>query len=116
MCFIVHYLHIGRFLKGLKKTYQDELAKASSTAEESFGNILTVRSFSNENKTIVSYSKDINSSYKLWQKVVCSDWCIYGSSHTSLICELKFIIVTSYCKSIEISMINWNQWPNHFNY
>jgi len=63
----VYYL--GRFLKGLKKNYQDELAKASSTAEESFGNILTVRSFSNENRTIFSYSKDINSSYKLGKKL-----------------------------------------------
>ena len=59
----------GRFLKGLKKEFQDELAKASSTAEESFGNILTVRSFSNEKRTVVSYSKDIDSSYKIGKKL-----------------------------------------------
>ncbi len=56
-------------MKGLKKNYQDELAKASSTAEESFGNILTVRSFSNEKRTILSYSADINASYKLGRKL-----------------------------------------------
>lgn len=60
---------VGRFLKKLRKEFQDELAHASSTAEESFGNIVTVRSFSNEEKMIKYYSEDINKSYSLGKKL-----------------------------------------------
>lgn len=60
---------VGRFLKKLRKEFQDELARAGSTAEESFGNIITVRSFSNEGKMIQSYSRDIKNSYKLGKKL-----------------------------------------------
>ena len=59
----------GRFLKGLRKDFQDKLAHASSTADESFGNIMTVRSFSNEGKMVSQYSQDINGSYKLGRKL-----------------------------------------------
>lgn len=39
------------------------------TAEESFGNIVTVRSFSNENKMVKNYSGDIDKSYNLGKKL-----------------------------------------------
>jgi ABC-type multidrug transport system fused ATPase/permease subunit len=45
------------------------LAHASSTAEESFGNIVTVRSFSNEGKMIAHYSINIDKSYGLGRKL-----------------------------------------------
>lgn len=60
---------VGRFLKNLRKEFQDELAHASSTAEESFGNMGTVRSFSNEGKMITIYSKDIDKSYSLGKRL-----------------------------------------------
>ena len=60
---------LGRFLKKLRKEFQDELAHASSTAEESFGNIVTVRSFSNERKMITQYSRNIDKSYGLGKKL-----------------------------------------------
>ena len=60
---------LGRFLKSLRKEFQDELAHASSTAEESFGNIVTVRSFSNEGKMVNHYSKNIDKSYGLGRKL-----------------------------------------------
>ncbi len=53
----------------MRKEFQDELAHASSTADESFGNVVTVRSFSNEKKMIQHYSKDINKSYELGKKL-----------------------------------------------
>lgn len=56
-------------MKSLRKDFQDKLAHASSTADESFGNIMTVRSFSNEKKMISQYSQDINGSYKLGRKL-----------------------------------------------
>ena len=59
----------GRFLKNLRKKFQDELAHASSTAEESISNMITVRSFSNESKMVDIYSGDIDKSYQLGRKL-----------------------------------------------
>ena len=59
----------GRFLKNLRKKFQDELAHANSTAEESISNIITVRSFSNESKMVDMYSDDIDKSYYLGRKL-----------------------------------------------
>ncbi len=56
-------------MKKLRKEFQDELTHASSTAEESFGNIVTVRSFSNESKMVNHYSKNIDKSYGLGRKL-----------------------------------------------
>ena len=60
---------VGRMVKSLQKKYQDKLALASSTAEESISNIRTVRFFSNENKMVSSYAKDINQSFLLGRKL-----------------------------------------------
>ena len=60
---------IGRFLKDLRKKFQDKLAHASSTAEESISNMITVRSFSNESKMVDQYSVDIDESYYLGRKL-----------------------------------------------
>lgn len=59
----------GRFLKNLRKKFQDELAHANSTAEESISNMITVRSFSNESKMVDIYSEDIDKSYHLGRKL-----------------------------------------------
>lgn len=56
-------------MKDLRKKFQDELASASSTAEESFGNVVTVRAFSNEGKMITFYSKNIDESYGIGKKL-----------------------------------------------
>ena len=56
-------------MKDLRKKFQDKLAHASSTAEESISNMITVRSFSNENKMIDQYSVDIDESYHLGRKL-----------------------------------------------
>ena len=62
-------LIIGRSLKSLQKDFQDKLAHASSTAEESISNVRTVRFFSNENKMVSLYGKDIDLSYLLGKKL-----------------------------------------------
>ena len=56
-------------MKKLRKDFQDKLAHANSTAEESISNILTVRSFSNESKMNRIYDADIDLSYRLGQKL-----------------------------------------------
>ena len=59
----------GRFLKSLRKGFQDKLAHANSTAEESISNMVTVRSFSNEPKMMNLYAVDIDESYRLGRKL-----------------------------------------------
>ena len=59
----------GRFLKDLRKNFQDKLAHANSTAEESISNVVTVRSFSNESKMTHLYGVDIDKSYQLGKKL-----------------------------------------------
>jgi len=59
----------GRFLKDLRKNFQDKLAHANSTAEESISNMVTVRSFSNESKMTHLYGVDIDKSYQLGKKL-----------------------------------------------
>ena len=56
-------------MKSLQKDFQDKLAHASSTAEESISNVRTVRFFSNENKMVSVYGKDIDLSYLLGRKL-----------------------------------------------
>ena len=59
----------GRFLKSLRKRFQDKLAMANNTAEETISNMRTVRAFTNEEKMKGLYNKDINSSYFLGRKI-----------------------------------------------
>ena len=56
-------------MQGLRKKFQDELAASSTTAEESIGNIRTVRSFSQERKSIDNYKIDIDKSYRVGAKL-----------------------------------------------
>lgn len=68
----------GSFVQGLRKRFQDELAAAASTAEEAIANIRTVRSFSQERKSMNSYGKDINKSYKSGAKLALASGFFNG--------------------------------------
>ncbi|RMX48535.1 hypothetical protein pdam_00021589 [Pocillopora damicornis] len=59
----------GSYVQRLRKKFQDELAAASATAEESIGNIRTVRSFSQERKAMGNYGTDVDKSYKVGAKL-----------------------------------------------
>jgi ABC-type multidrug transport system fused ATPase/permease subunit len=59
----------GKRVKALRKSFQDELAKGSSTGEEVISNIRTVRAFSQEDRLHNKYSEDINSSYGIGKKI-----------------------------------------------
>jgi ABC-type multidrug transport system fused ATPase/permease subunit len=65
----VSAVRYGRWLKNLRKDFQDKLAHANSTAEESISNITTVRSFSNELKMTGIYDVDIDKSYHLGRRL-----------------------------------------------
>jgi ABC-type multidrug transport system fused ATPase/permease subunit len=47
----------------IRKTFQDRLADASATAEESISNIRTVRSFVAEDKASQLYAESVDKSY-----------------------------------------------------
>lgn len=68
----------GRFVQGLRKKFQDELAAASTTAEESIGNIRTVRSFSQERKAMDNYKADIDKSYNVGAKLALASGLFQG--------------------------------------
>ncbi len=55
----------GRYLKKLRKEFQDALASSSVIAEESISSARTVRSFGAEGKMRGSYKKNIDTSYKI---------------------------------------------------
>eukprot|EP00794_Sanderia_malayensis_P014227 gene14227-15710_t len=55
----------GSFMRDIMKRFQDKLADAATTSEESIGNIRTVKAFSQEPKTSKLYAKDINESYSI---------------------------------------------------
>lgn len=54
---------LGAYVRDMNKKFQDKLADAATTAEESIGNVRTVKSFSQEKKTSTLYGNDINNSY-----------------------------------------------------
>ncbi len=66
-------------MKKVKKRFQDKLAHANSTAEESLGNMITVRSFSNETKMVNLYGDDIDKSYHLGRRLAFMIGTFMGS-------------------------------------
>ena len=59
----------GRFLKKLRKQFQDELAASSVIAEETISSARTVRSFAAEDKMAKYYKINIDKSYKIGIKL-----------------------------------------------
>lgn len=59
----------GKYLKNLRKKFQDELAASSTIAEETISSARTVRSFAAESKVLRSYKANIDSSYQIGVKL-----------------------------------------------
>lgn len=59
----------GRYLKVLRKTFQDKLALSNVIAEETISSARTVRSFAAEKKTGKAYEENINKSLKIGKKL-----------------------------------------------
>ena len=59
----------GKFVQGISKRFQDEIANAATVSEESVSNIRTVRSFSQERKSMRHYGEAIEKSYQLGAKL-----------------------------------------------
>ena len=59
----------GNYIKRLRKKFQDKLGEAGTIAEESISSIRTVRSFSNEEKSMDEYGVKIDESFALGKKM-----------------------------------------------
>ncbi len=55
----------GRYLRKLKKVFQDELAASSVIAEETISSVRTVRSFAAEEKLNKEYEKNVQKSFQI---------------------------------------------------
>ena len=55
----------GRYLRKLKKVFQDELAASSVVAEETISSVRTVRSFAAEEKLNKAYEVNVQKSFKI---------------------------------------------------
>ncbi len=68
----------GRYLKRLRKDFQDKLAAAGVTAEEGISSVRTVRSFGAENKIIDAYETDIMKSFRIAVRLsVCEGFFMF---------------------------------------
>ncbi|GAB1608654.1 ABC transporter B family member 27-like [Argonauta hians] len=59
----------GHYLKKMRKAFQDNLAEAGTSAEESISSLRTVRSFACENKVKQDYNDHIQKSYQIGKKL-----------------------------------------------
>ena len=60
----------GMFVRRLSKRVMDALAKATESAEESLGNLRTVRAFSKELSEIYKYQRSVYDAFKLGRTVM----------------------------------------------
>ena len=75
---IITYLCVaGKFVRKVRQTFQDRLADASATAEESISNIRTVRSFVAEDKASGAYGSSVDKSYAEGKKLAIAEGIVY---------------------------------------
>eukprot|EP01050_Picozoa_sp_SAG11_P017785 SAG11_NODE_2604_length_3179_cov_2.347078_3_plen_395_part_00 len=68
----------GRFVRRLSKQVQDALAEATESAEESLGNLYTVRAFSKERYEIGNYSRSVHNAYSLGRTMALAGGAFMG--------------------------------------
>ena len=84
----------GKKVKTLRKLFQDSLAEASTTAEESISNIRTVRTFSREDKCTDEYAVDIQKSYV--QGASLAKWIGGFAGFAGLLVQMAILLVLWY--------------------
>lgn len=84
----------GKKVKTLRKLFQDSLAEASTTAEESISNIRTVRTFSREDKCTDEYAVDIHKSYV--QGANLAKWIGGFAGFAGLLVQMAILLVLWY--------------------
>ncbi|XP_067937188.1 uncharacterized protein [Watersipora subatra] len=59
----------GKFMKKLRKNFQDRLADAGTVAEECISSMRTVRAFNGDKKAVADYDREIMKSYAVAKKI-----------------------------------------------
>ncbi|CAF0923345.1 unnamed protein product, partial [Didymodactylos carnosus] len=71
-------MQYGKLVRKLRKTFQDELANAGTTAEECISNMRTVRMFGSERKMNINYSDNVYKSYLVGKKLAFNSGLFMG--------------------------------------
>ena len=68
----------GKFVRKMRKQFQDRLAEAGTQAEEALSSVRTVKSFTGEEKAIKVYGNFIQESYKVGKKLALAqgEFCL----------------------------------------
>ena len=65
-------VHYGRYLRKLRKEFQDKLAASNIIAEEAISSARTVRSFAAESKVFRDYETNIQNSFSIGKKLAAA--------------------------------------------
>eukprot|EP01134_Creolimax_fragrantissima_P007566 CFRG7566T1 len=84
----------GRQVRGLRKRFQDTLAKASKVAEETIGSVRTVRAFANEDKAADDYNAAITDSFGIGVKTALAAGSFIGG--VSFLAQGAIVLVLWY--------------------
>ncbi|RUS83770.1 hypothetical protein EGW08_008476, partial [Elysia chlorotica] len=68
----------GKFVRKMRKQFQDRLADAGTQAEEALSSIRTVKSFTGEEKAIQVYGNFVQESYKVGKKLALAQGSMEG--------------------------------------
>lgn len=82
----------GRYLKKLKKEFQDELAASSVIAEETISSMRTVRSFAAEGKMSKEYEINIGKSFNIGKKLAVAQGGFMGFVGMISGCALALVL------------------------
>lgn len=91
----------GKKVKKLRKKFQDELAAASSVAEETLSNMRTVRSFANEEHSKAMYSSAVDKSYRVGYRLALVQAVFSGT--TGAVASLAVLLVLWYGGTLVVS-------------
>ncbi|GFR73008.1 ABC transporter B family protein [Elysia marginata] len=68
----------GKFVRKMRKQFQDRLAEAGTQAEEALSSVRTVKSFTGEQKAIKVYGNFVQESYKVGKKLALAQGSMEG--------------------------------------
>ena len=82
----------GAFVRRLSKRVMDALAKATESAEESLGNLRTVRAFSKELSEIDKYQRSVYDAFKLGRTMAIASSGFMGGTFMIVQFTLAFVL------------------------
>ena len=91
----------GKYVRDIRKTFQEELGKAASVAEEMLGSMRTVRAFSREEAVQKHYERSIHKTFSLGGKLALASGIFLGG--VGFLPQVAIALVVWYGGSLVIS-------------